>query len=77
MKAFGITFLALPRSDEAGTAVESPAAMLVPQGFLAALCVADRYGEVYSVEIATTPTDLPSVHSAVEWLQFIQAQCPE
>jgi hydrogenase-4 component B len=39
VKAFGISFLALPRSGAAAEARESPAAMLVPQAFLAALCV--------------------------------------
>ena len=39
VKAFGITFLALPRSQAAADAHESPAVMLVPQAFLAALCV--------------------------------------
>jgi hydrogenase-4 component B len=40
VKAFGITFLALPRSEAAAEARESPAVMLVPQAFLAALCIA-------------------------------------
>ena len=39
VKAFGISFLALPRSGAAAEARESPAVMLVPQAFLAALCV--------------------------------------
>jgi hydrogenase-4 component B len=39
VKAFGTCFLALPRSREAAEAHESPAVMLVPQGWLAALCV--------------------------------------
>ncbi len=39
VKAFGISFLALPRSPAAADAHESPAVMLVPQAFLAALCV--------------------------------------
>jgi hydrogenase-4 component B len=39
VKAFGISFLALPRSGEAALARESPAVMLAPQAFLAALCV--------------------------------------
>jgi hydrogenase-4 component B len=39
VKAFGISFLARPRSEEAATARESSAVMLVPQAFLAALCV--------------------------------------
>jgi hydrogenase-4 component B len=39
VKAFGISFLALPRSRAAAEAHESPTVMLVPQAFLAALCV--------------------------------------
>jgi hydrogenase-4 component B len=38
VKAFGITFLALPRGEGAEKAHESPAFMLVPQAVLAALC---------------------------------------
>lgn len=40
VRAFGITFLALPRSQESADAHEAPALMLVPQAALAALCVA-------------------------------------
>ena len=39
VKAFGITFLGLPRSGHAETAHESSFTMLVPMGFLALLCV--------------------------------------
>jgi hydrogenase-4 component B len=39
VKAFGIAFLALPRSRQAADAHESPMVMLVPQGLLAAVCV--------------------------------------
>jgi hydrogenase-4 component B len=39
VKAFGISFLALPRSREAAEAHEAPVVMLVPQAFLAMLCV--------------------------------------
>ena len=39
VKAFGITFLALPRSAEAARAHEAPAVMVVPQAILAALCL--------------------------------------
>jgi hydrogenase-4 component B len=39
VKAFGISFLALPRSRAAAEAHEAPAVMLVPQAFLAMLCV--------------------------------------
>jgi hydrogenase-4 component B len=40
VRAFGISFLALPRSRAADQARESPAMMLVPQAFLAVLCIA-------------------------------------
>ena len=40
VKAFGITFLALPRSAAAGEARESSALMLAPQAALALACVA-------------------------------------
>jgi hydrogenase-4 component B len=40
VKAFGMTFLALPRGEGAQKAHESPGLMLVPQGVLAAMCVA-------------------------------------
>ena len=39
VKAFGISFLALPRSRAAEEARESPVIMLVPQAFLAVLCL--------------------------------------
>jgi hydrogenase-4 component B len=39
VKAFGISFLALPRSRAAADAHEAPAVMLVPQALLAVLCV--------------------------------------
>ena len=39
VRAFGLTFLALPRGAAASQAHESPALMLLPTGFLAALCV--------------------------------------
>jgi hydrogenase-4 component B len=39
VKAFGISFLALPRSRAAADAHEAPAVMLVPQALLAMLCV--------------------------------------
>jgi hydrogenase-4 component B len=39
VKAFGIAFLALPRSREAAEAHESPVVMIVPQAFLAVMCL--------------------------------------
>lgn len=43
----------------------------------AALCVTDRYGQVFSLEVGTTPSELPPPRSALDWLEFIQIQCPE
>jgi len=40
VRAFGMSFLALPRSRAADQARESPAMMLVAQAFLAVLCIA-------------------------------------
>jgi hydrogenase-4 component B len=40
VKAFGITFLALPRSEEAKEAKESPKLMIIGPAILAGLCVA-------------------------------------
>ena len=40
VRAFGLTFLALPRSPAASAAHESPILMLLPTGVLAALCIA-------------------------------------
>lgn len=39
VKAFGISFLALPRSEEADHAREVPMVMVIPQVWLAALCL--------------------------------------
>jgi hydrogenase-4 component B len=38
VKAFGISFLALPRTEAAADARESPMVMLMPQAFLASVC---------------------------------------
>jgi peroxiredoxin len=43
----------------------------------AALCVTDRYGQVFSLEVAVAPSQLPPPRSAIDWLEFIQIQCPE
>jgi peroxiredoxin len=43
----------------------------------AALCVTDRYGQVFSLEVAVASSELPPPRSAIDWLEFIQIQCPE
>lgn len=44
---------------------------------LHALCVADRFGQVYYLEIAPSVGALPPADTANDWLAFIQIQCPE
>ena len=43
----------------------------------AALCVADRYGTVAYVEIRERAAQLSPVQTALDWLDFVQIQCPE
>ena len=43
----------------------------------AALCVADRYGSIYSLDVAPDASALPPVQTALDWLDFMQIQCPE
>ncbi|MDQ3705950.1 MAG: redoxin domain-containing protein [Chloroflexota bacterium] len=43
----------------------------------AALCVTDRYGQVFSLEVGTSTSELPPPRSAFDWLEFILIQCPE
>jgi hydrogenase-4 component B len=67
VKAFGISFLALPRSPEAEQARESPAVMLVPQAILAVLCVVLGVfpGHVLRV-LGTVTSALPGLPLAVD-----------
>ena len=58
VKAFGMVFLAQPRSDEAAKATESPYVMLVGEGILATLCV--LLG-VFSFQIFALSGYVPSV----------------
>ncbi len=62
VKAFGITFLALPRSTEAAAAREMPWSMIAPQAALAILCVAFGLfpGAVLRV-IGSVATSLPGM----------------
>ena len=42
-----------------------------------ALCVADRFGQVHYLTPVCTAADLPPIKAALDWLDFIQVQCPE
>jgi peroxiredoxin len=60
-------------ADESGATTTR---MLGDRGNVA-LCVADRYGQVYSLDAAPSPAQLPPPQSALDWLEFIEIQCPE
>jgi peroxiredoxin len=45
--------------------------------YRAATCVADRYGIIYYLEKTPSTADLPPAATALEWLEFVQIQCPE
>jgi hypothetical protein len=39
--------------------------------------IADRWGEIYSVNNGPTISDLPNIDGILEWLRFIRQECPE
>ncbi len=41
------------------------------------IVIADRWGEVHFVTSRTTARALPPAAELVEWLRFVQVQCPE
>jgi hypothetical protein len=43
----------------------------------AGVVVADRYGEIFHVEQARDIASLPPADALVEWVEFVQRQCPE
>ena len=77
VKAFGIAFLALPRSEGAERARESPWVMLGPQAFLAGLCfvLGLAPGWVLGVLQAVTAS-LPGVRPAPEMVRGLFAIAP-
>jgi peroxiredoxin len=61
-------------ADEGGSTTRR---LLGGEAAHAALCVADRYGIISHLEIVASSADLPPAQTAVEWLDFVQIQCPE
>ena len=47
--------------------------VLPPPGIL----IADRWGEIYFVGHGPLIADLPKIDEILEWLRFIEHQCPE
>lgn len=60
-------------ADDAGATTER----ILGPGNHAGLCVADRYGIIYLVEVASDLSALPPASTVVEWLEYIEIQCPE
>ena len=60
-------------SDENG----ATASRLLGEGHRASLCAADRYGVIYFAETAPTTDSLPPPAIILDWLDFIEIQCPE
>ncbi len=73
VKAFGITFLAMPRSDAAADAHESPRGMLAPMALLALLCLAlGLFPGVLLRALAAVITSLPVLGTPADlaWGRF-------
>jgi len=60
-------------ADDAGATTER----ILGAGNHAGLCVADRYGIIYFVEAASDTSALPPASVILEWLKYIEIQCPE
>jgi hydrogenase-4 component B len=70
VKAFGITFLALPRGEGAEKAHESPTLMLLPQGILALMCIVLGLAPGWALEVLRGVVgSLPGVNPAPEMVR--------
>jgi hypothetical protein len=41
------------------------------------VAIADRWGEIYFVQGASRAADLPVADELVDWLRYVQTECPE
>jgi hypothetical protein len=41
------------------------------------IVIADRWGEIWHVQQAESNRDLPDADALIEWLRYVQMQCPE
>jgi hydrogenase-4 component B len=70
VKAFGMTFLALPRGEGAEKAHESPGLMLAPQGVLAGMCIVLGLAPGWVLEVLRgVAGSLPGVSPAPEMVR--------
>ena len=67
VRAFGITFLALPRSGAAADARESPVSMLLPQAVLASLCIGlGLFPGLVLAALGTVMSSLPGLQPSTD-----------
>jgi hydrogenase-4 component B len=77
VKAFGMTFLALPRGEGAEKAQESPGLMLLPQAALAVLCLALGLAPGSALQVlGAVAGSLPGVRPAPEMVRSWFAIAP-
>jgi hypothetical protein len=62
--------------------VSNDTALIVTTNQIAAVpspgvLVADRWGEVYCIKGASRAADLPGADELVEWVRYVQNECPE
>jgi peroxiredoxin len=59
--------------------LSDPAGGVIAQQGLASpsLIIADRWGEIWAAWLGGTTHQLPSEQDILQWLSFIEAQCPE
>jgi hydrogenase-4 component B len=77
VKAFGVTFLALPRGEGAEKAHESPWVMLAPQAFLALACLFLGLFPGFVLDaLGSVAASLPGVRPAPEMVRGVFAIAP-
>jgi hydrogenase-4 component B len=77
VKAFGVTFLALPRSEAAAGARESPRTMLLPQAFLASACLLLGLFPGFVLQaLGRVAASLPGVRPAPEMARSVFTVAP-
>ncbi|HET6263056.1 MAG TPA: hypothetical protein VFG99_12585 [Chloroflexia bacterium] len=87
-RVIAVAPLSLPDASTLTSRLKLPFALLCDEGGettrrmlggenASALCVADRFGQVHYLALASTAADLPPIKAALDWLDFIQVQCPE
>ncbi len=61
-----------PRAEEGGAPANT-----VPGLPVLGVLIADRWGEIHHVAAAADASGLPGPPALIEWLRYVQRQCPE